>query len=144
MVKKLFIALVTLFLFSGLFSTVYAQSNSVPSQIQEKGVILSEKSKDLDEKGKPQSISYSVKLDNGKVIIASYQLQTLQTLNIHQGSEVVVLQAMTPNGSQYQIIDLYRLPSVFYFLIVFAIVAIAIVGKKGIGSIFGVCISLLI
>lgn len=144
MVRKIFTALFTLFLFTNIVSTVHAQANPVPPQIQEKGIVVAEKSKEIDDKGKVQSISYTVKFDNGKTITASYQLQTLQTFNIHQDSQVVVLQSMTPNGMQYQIIDLYRLPSLFYFLIVFVIAAIAIVGKKGVGSLLGVCISLLI
>ncbi len=144
MVKKIFTAILALFLFAITVSAVHAQTNSTPPQIQEKGIVVAEKSKELDDKGKVQSILYSVKLDNGKNITASYQLQTLQTLNIHPDSKVVVLQAMTPNGMEYQIVDLYRLPSLFYFLIIFVIAAIIIVGKKGIGSLLGLCISLLI
>lgn len=144
MLNKLVVCLFVLLPFFGFASLAHAQTNPVPSQIQEKGIVVAEKSKDFDEKGKAQSISYSVKLDNGEIITASYRLQTLQTLNIHQGSKVVVMQAVTSNGTSYQIIDLYRLPSLFYFLIAFVIAAVAIVGKKGIGSLLGLGISLLI
>lgn len=144
MFKKLSVFLLVSFVFLTQLALVSAKDIAPPSQIQEKGVVISQVSKELDENGKAQSISYVVKLDNGKVITATYQLQAVQTFNVSPGSKVVVLQSKTPQGNQYQIVDLYRLPSLFYFLIAFIIIAVLIIGVKGIGSLLGLLISLLI
>lgn len=144
MVNKFLVIIISLFIFFSAIPQVNAQENQIPPKTQEKGVVIAEKSKELNDKGEIQNVTYSVKLDNGKIVAALYQLQTLQKLNIQVGSQVVLLQTPSQGSLSYQIVDLYRLPALFYFLIIFATIAVIIVGKKGIGSLIGVCISLLI
>jgi uncharacterized membrane protein len=48
------------------------------------------------------------------------------------------------NDTLYQIVDTYRLPALLYFLIAFVVIAVIIVGRRGVGSLLGLVISLIV
>lgn len=142
-VFHIFIFLICLFPLS--VSATFAQNpQSYNPQQMLKGKIIKQLNKELDANGKLQKITFSVKLEDEKVIQGMYTPSTLGSLNLENGSNVVIAKTKTQNGPTYQIIDTYRLPYLVYFLIVFVIIAVLIVGKRGIGSLIGLIISLIV
>lgn len=64
---------------------------------------------------------------------------------VHAGQTVVVVQTIGPDNTLiYQIIDVYRLNSLIPFLILFAAAVILLSRWKGVGSIIGMMVSLLV
>ncbi|MGE5041993.1 MAG: YibE/F family protein [Candidatus Levyibacteriota bacterium] len=140
MLKKV---LLLLFAFLILFThQTFAQTKPLPVQEEVKGSIVSVDAKDFDEAGKLQKIIFDVKLDDGNTIKADFQPSDSLKLDLNEGDQVVMTKSHMAGATSYQIIDNYRLPSLLWFLLVFAIIAILIVGRKGIGSLLGLLVSL--
>lgn len=143
MFKKLFL-LVLAALFLTCATQTHAQTKPLAVQEEVKGTIVQEDAKDFDENGKLQKITFEVKLDNGKNIQADFQPSDLNKLSLNEGDQIVLSKSTAQGKASYQIIDNYRLPSLLYFLLGFAVVALLIVGRKGIGSLLGLLVSLFI
>lgn len=77
-----------------------------------------------------------ITVDNGKksTIRPDQEVET--------GDKVVLLAMKTPKGTEYQIIDRYRLDWLFGIVIAFFVLVIGLCRMKGVGSIIGLCISL--
>lgn len=119
-------------------------NRKAPQQEVVKGQILDLKNKTISENGKLQSVQYTVKLDNGKTVTATFQPGEISGFFPEVGSQIVMTHAPLPQGIQYHIVDSYRLPSLLCFLLAFVVIAVVIVGKKGIGSLLGLIISLIV
>lgn len=145
MFKK--ILLVPLFLFLFLLCSVkaYAQITKKikPAEIT-KGTILKEISTSFNDDKSISKITYKVKLENGKTFSADLHQSELIQQEFDPGDKVVISKTQTPSGTIYQIVDSYRLPVLLYFLFAFVVIAIIIVGVKGIGSLLGLGISLIV
>lgn len=64
---------------------------------------------------------------------------------VAKGDEIVISQAFSQNGkSSYSIYDAYRLNMIFLALIIFFVLILLVAGIKGLGSILGMIISLII
>jgi len=71
------------------------------------------------------------------------RLATLQKYTA--GQEVVLDKTTGPDGSiHYSVSDSYRIPSLIFLVVLFAIFTILIAGKKGVGAIIGLSVSLAI
>lgn len=123
---------------------VFAQSAKAPSQEMMKGKILDSGSKELDETGKLQKITFKIQLDGNKIISAEYRPSELNKIPLDVGTEVVITKTPTSTGTVNLIMDVYRIPSLIYFLLAFIVIAILIVGRKGVGSLLGLIISLVV
>lgn len=86
-----------------------------------------------------------ITLENGKTIAISYggMIKTDPNQKLHVGDELVVLASSLPNKTtDYHIIDRYRLTPLPFLLVGFFLLVIAFAGKKGLGAIIGMIISL--
>ncbi len=85
--------------------------------------------------------------DKGKTITIQ-QGNDARIASVHkyaQGQEVVVDKTIAPdNSSHYTITDSYRLPALYILGIVFFLFTVAIVGKKGLGALLGLGVSLIV
>lgn len=86
-----------------------------------------------------------VQLDNGKTIVTEYggmtKIPKEQKLSV--GDEIVILASQLPDQPvAYHIVDRYRLTPLPFLIIGFFVLVIAFAGKKGLGSIAGMVISL--
>ncbi len=89
------------------------------------------KIEDGSEKGK-----YTVIENGGQFQITKDQL-------VSKDQEIVISKITTPNGKvSYSIYDFYRINSIILLLIFFFFLIVFIAGKKGLGSVFGMVISL--
>jgi uncharacterized membrane protein len=86
-----------------------------------------------------------LELENGKTVTTEYGGMTKldSSQKLHVGDEVVVLASTLPNRpTEYHILDRYRLTPLPFLIIGFFILVVAFAGKKGIGSIIGMIVSL--
>lgn len=90
-----------------------------------------------------------IRLDDGpqknQIITISYGLDTsiVSTQLLHEGDKVILADMKNSSGkSSYIIFDIYRLPSMMIVFIIFFIAVLIIAGWKGLGSLFGLGISL--
>lgn len=85
--------------------------------------------------------------EKGKVLTIQ-QGNDARIANIHkyaQGDEVVLDKTIAQdNSSHYTITDSYRLPTLYILLFVFFIFTLIIAGKKGLGALLGLSVSLLV
>ncbi|MBP9815535.1 MAG: YibE/F family protein [Candidatus Levybacteria bacterium] len=125
-------------------SFVYAQSEAAFTQDMIKGKVIKEDSRTYNDLGKLQKTTYKVRLENKKIINAEYIPSAITKLSISVDSDVVLVKMNMKAGATYQIVDAYRLPSLVYFLVAFIIIAIIIVGRRGLGSLLGLIISLVV
>lgn len=143
--KKLLALTIAFLIYLGTFSHSFAAppSPQIPETL--KGEIVKVASQHFDDNAKLEEVSYLVKLDNGQKIAAIYRPNELTSFELSIGTTVVVVKTNQANAlPSYQIADVYRLPVLLYFLAAFAVIAILIVGKKGVGSLLGLLISLFI
>lgn len=61
---------------------------------------------------------------------------------VKTGEKVVILKTSNPTGVEYQIVDFYRLDKLWYVVIFFFVLVVALSQWKGIGSILGMIVSL--
>jgi len=140
--KKIFVVVLLCFLF---IKPVYGVSKNSSLPKQQTGEILKEISKLFDEHGKLQEVIYQVKLSNGMIVQAVYNPGELQKLPLDKTNQVVVSQMpLAKDAFKFQIIDVYRLPALMGFILLFVVLSILIIGKKGLGSLLGLVTSLLV
>ncbi len=143
MLNRIFLGIISaLFLLFIFLRPAAAQTQQVPKQTEVKGSIISVKTKDFDENGKLQKISYHVKLDNGATIVADYQPSDTNKLTLNEGDQIVMERSPGLEAVTYQIVDMYRIPTLLWFLVGFAVIATLLVGRKGVGSLLGLLVSL--
>ena len=84
--------------------------------------------------------------DRGKIITITQQndARISKVASFSQGQTVVIDKAVGNGNSQYTINDTDRIPSLILLALIFFAFTMLIAGKKGIGAIFGLCISLAI
>ena len=87
---------------------------------------------DGDEKGN------TVTVEHGGVIRGT------STQKLAVGDSVVLIKSILPDQTTYAIVDHYRLDAVIYILLGFFLLIILVAGKKGIGSILGMIVSIVI
>ena len=92
------------------------------------------KVKILDGKQKGKEIP----IDHGKTTTIR------EHLKVQIGEKVVLLKLTTPRGDQYQIVDKYRLDKLVPLLILFFVLILILSRLKGLGSIVGLFVSLLV
>lgn len=79
---------------------------------------------------------------NKEVVIEHGKMSTIRKeQKVQEGETVVVKKYISPQKTEYQIIDTYRLDTIAYLAILFFLLVIAMSRWKGIGSILGLCIS---
>ncbi len=84
-----------------------------------------------NDKGKELSV------ENGGIFIIT------EDKKVHPGDTVVLSKLQTQDGKTiFRVSDTYRLPKLLYIALAFFVLVIGIAGKKGIGSILGMLISL--
>lgn len=115
-----------------------------PKQIL--GTVIKLDSKTYTENGTLKTATYSVVLDQtGKTILANYDYHAFANLSVQKGDQVMVILQPGPNNTKtYYIVDRHRLPVLLYSVIIFAVVSLIIIGKKGFGSLLGLLVSLTI
>ncbi len=78
-----------------------------------------------------------ITIENGK------EAQITRDQLVDKNQDIVLLKTNYPNGKNvYSIYDFYRLGTLFLFLIIFFFAVLFIAGMKGLGSIFGMLVSL--
>lgn len=142
--KKVVIIFSVLLLLFQASPFAYAQSEPASTQEMLRGKIIKEDSKEYNDLGKLQKTIYKVKLENKKVIDAVYLPNEITKLSMTTDSEIVLVKMKMKNDTLYQIVDTYRLPALLYFLIAFVVIAVIIVGRRGVGSLLGLVISLIV
>ncbi len=81
--------------------------------------------------------------DKGKKLKVNYDPQHVADLSMQTGETIILNKETDSSGHvQYYVNDKYRLPQIIIAIIAFFILIIAIAGWKGLGSIFGLIISL--
>jgi uncharacterized membrane protein len=140
------------FLFSILiifssFSTIHAESNPfAPTEEFEKAEVVSvNKEGSVDTAGtKVKFQDLTLKITSGSEINKEIKLQNggqffITDAQLVKKGDILILDKTQGN---YQIVDKYRLDSIPFMLIGFITLLILIAGYKGIGSIFGLIISI--
>ncbi len=87
---------------------------------------------DGPEKGK------SVTIDHGGVV----RVDSSQKLKV--GETVVLIKTILPDKTNYTVLDRYRIDTLLYIVAGFFLLVIFVAGKKGLGSILGMIVSVLI
>jgi len=83
--------------------------------------------------------------DTRLVLDQNISVNTALAKELRQGATIIVQSQKTPGApDQFFIADVYRLPMVLYAAIAFVIVAIFLTGKKGIGAMLGLVISVIV
>jgi len=82
----------------------------------------------------------------GKEITINYGKDTTirENQKVTVGEKVVILKAATPKGTVYQIVDQYRLDALLPLIIFFFVLILLLSRLKGLGSIIGLFVSLLV
>lgn len=146
MIKRLLCCfIVSLVILLSLPCPVLAQQNGGnPRQLI--GTVKKLESKIYTENGKLKTITYQVVLDaSRKVIFADYDVNSFNSLSVSLGDQVMVIpQQGLHSTASYVIVDKYRLPALLWAVIIFAVLALLIIGKKGFGSLLGLIVSLTI
>ncbi|MBP9719522.1 MAG: YibE/F family protein [Candidatus Levybacteria bacterium] len=154
--QKLFIFLFVLHVVLVLFPSssfaqegleIVGQQSSAPQESFHKGTVVKIEKEGMKKIGNDDNFYQTVQLqlDNNKTILAEYGGQTKipENQKLRIGNEVVVLSAKLPNQPiKYHIVDRYRLTPLPFLIIGFFVLVIAFAGRKGLGSIAGMIISL--
>lgn len=148
MIKKLLLVLTLLVMYAPI---VHAQNTSHSQGFQKAKVISIEKEglREIGGRKNPfQQLTLQL-LDGGNsgskitlehggsVVIASSQ-------KVRVGETLIVTKITQGNKSTYSVIDRYRLPSLLTITLIFFLIITLLTGKKGLGSIAGLLVSLLI
>jgi uncharacterized membrane protein len=155
--KYLFSLIFCLFILSFLFllPSAHAQAGLEiagqeafkPQEIYDKGTVIQIEKEGTKTIGGERNFFQTVKiqLDTKKNITTTYggiiKIDPKQKLKT--GDSVVVLSSTLPGQSpKYSIVDRYRLTPLFFLVVGFFILVIAFAGRRGIGSLIGMLISL--
>lgn len=148
---KWLISLLLPLLFFFLPVTVFAQTMSNNETYMKASVLQIVKETTTISDGGYSTVTQTVKLklldtpDTDKVITIDQgsDSRLADFTKYHEGQTVVVDKTVGQDGrARYTISDSYRIPQLIIILIAFVIFAIAIAGKKGVGGILGLIISL--
>lgn len=83
--------------------------------------------------------------DGKKITIEHGKTSTIRaSQKVSIGEKVVILQMKTPQGTQYQIIDKYRLDMLYPILFIFCALILFLSRWKGLGALVGLGISILV
>ncbi len=144
--------LIAIFFFFFLLFPASALAQTQPSQSFEKAKVVSvdqDGMKNINGRQNPyQNLTLQILegSEKNKQIKLEYGGNTVitESQKVHVG-DTVVLTTITGNGkTTYAITDRYRLPSLLFITLVFFGLVFLLTGKKGLGSIAGLIISLLI
>jgi uncharacterized membrane protein len=139
-----------------LFSApVFAQQPAAPDQPKEevmKGVVtkvLAEGERDVAGKKQPYQtvkvkITQGAEKDKELTINHGDQVNLQPGQKVQAGEQVVIMKLSSPQMTSYQIVDKYRLDMLLYILLGFFVIVLALNRLKGLGSILGLAISLLV
>jgi uncharacterized membrane protein len=142
-----------IFFFSCLPSLSFAQSPPPPAPKQElfKAEVITIQATGvqyIDQTHKNPYQTVKVKILDGEQknqeIVIDHGKTT--TIRDHQkvavGEKIVLLKLQTPKGDQYQIVDKYRLDTVFPLILLFFVLVLVLSRWKGLGAIFGLLVSI--
>lgn len=167
MFKKIFLVLIPsliflTFLLSAFSSVLLAQENEQqplvgPSQEEivkaQVLMITNEGQKEILGKSYPfQEVKFKILegTDSGKEVTINHgeRFSVVEGQKVKVGETIVVVKLTVPIGEEtqidYQIIDKYRLPQIVAITLVFALLVLALSRLKGLGSLVGLAISLLV
>ena len=147
---KLSIFLISLFSFLSFVQITKAQDIPVPQETFEKAQVIKITSDGVKEiagfKTNFQDLTLKIldEPDMGKEINLEYggQIQITKEQKVHEGDTVILSKTVTPDGPTYVITDTYRLNYLPYLFALFFLILILVAGKKGLGSVLGLVISL--
>ncbi|MBI5044866.1 MAG: YibE/F family protein [Candidatus Levybacteria bacterium] len=144
--KKTLIAFLFLFLFTSQAFAQSPTSSYVKAKVES---VIEEGTKNISGKQNIyQKISVSILdgADKGKKLTLDYGGGTLITAQqkLHPGETVVITKLSQDKKTVYVVSDRYRLPGIALFTIIFVACVLVLTGKKGLGSLAGLAISLFI
>ncbi len=152
MIKKIeiYFSLVLLFLFA--FPAISFAQTPPSQEILKAEVIkiVDEGVQFVDEQHQNPYQTVVIKLLDGKakgheITVEHGKSTTIrENQKVSVGEKVVILKIQTPKGDQYQIVDKYRLDKILPLLIFFFALILILSRLKGLGSIAGLFISLLV
>ena len=152
--KNFLFTIVLLSIFSFVVSPVFAQSTPATSQNFYTGKVVSipkEGYRTIEGQQTPYQIVNVLMQtgpDKGKTITINHGGGTTSILasqEVSVGSTVILEQMHNANGkASYDIYDTYRIPMIVYIFLAFALLILLVAGLKGIGSLLGLSISLVV
>jgi uncharacterized membrane protein len=143
MVKLLIILLFSCLLLP--FTKSYAQENKITEdKTFIRGTVTHIESEKPAYGGIKQQVKVRLDTKNKEQVTATYSYQSqdksMQKLKI--GESVVVTKTMIANKTMYAVYDRFRLPTMLILVVVFFVVILVTTGRRGIGAIAGLLISL--
>ncbi|HLD01361.1 MAG TPA: YibE/F family protein [Patescibacteria group bacterium] len=145
--KRLILLFALIFLF--LPSPTFAQ---IPQQAFLKGTVIKIEKEGTKDIGTSKNIFQTVRVkilegeEKGKEITLEhggmFTIQESQKVNL--GDQVVITQTSTNGESTYTITDRYRLDKLLFILVGFFALVIGMAGRRGIGAVIGLIISILV
>ena len=134
--------LLLLFMFCYFLSATpaFAASNSLDLKvITERGVVVST----FGNQSQELTVKISSGPDAGKTVKMSYDPMSLSSLRLNPGDQLIISKQNDASGKTvFSVNDRFRIPEVLGVVIAFLFLILLIAGKKGIGSIIGLGISL--
>ena len=149
--RSFFAFLAAIFVFSSLLSPPVSAQQNVPQEQYVKGKVLSIEREGTRDVGGRENRYQQVKIRlldgpaKDKEIALEYggMFTITESQKVREGDTVVLVQSQTQdNRTAYRILDKYRIPTIIILLFGFFAVVLAVAGKKGIGAILGIFISL--
>jgi len=159
-INKIFLFFLLVFTFCGaMFSSTHAQvsTSSVPGEISSgtegkfsRGKVMTIVRTGNDEVGdrfqdvRILFLSGALEGTEREIHVVNTVSQESQILKV--GDKVILLQTASPDGStQFSVIDLYRLPKIIFFVLIFFAIILWVVGvKRGLFSLVGLCWSIVV
>ncbi len=137
--------IISFFLLSSFFvvSRIYAAENA--SVYSPKTDYFKAKIIKVSDSKNTQNLSIQILQgsEKGKVIKLSYNPQGIRLLKLKSGQEIVLAQQKDPTGKViYAVNDKYRIPNVAFAVLLFVALVVIIAGRKGVGALIGLTISL--
>ncbi len=128
---------------------IVGQPSTKPIETYNKGIVIKVAKQGTRTVGTDQNFYQTllIRLENGKTITTEYgditKIDSKQ--KVQTGDQLIVLSSTLANHpTKYQIIDRYRLTPIPFLIIGFFILVIAFTGRRGMGSIVGMLISLVV
>ena len=145
---KLFLVLIASVVFLNSSTSSFAVSPSSAKADNERGQVVNAQNvvtkspTGIEVKTEELQVKVLSGPDKNKTVKVIYDPQGLSSLNLSAGDSVILTKQTDSRGTNYSINDRFRLPEVAAVLIGFLILILLIAGKKGIGSVIGLGISL--
>jgi uncharacterized membrane protein len=133
-----------------LFSPVVLAQHSAPQANYYKGKVVEITTEGMKDVGGEKNIFQNVKIqilegpDRGKEITTEYggMFTITKAQKLTDGETVILMQTRQEGKSLYRISDRYRLPSLLYIGAAFILAVIIVAGKKGLGALVGLTVSI--